>query len=82
MNETANRSAKMDTKVINFSDFVGSMDGKDDGKIKDGTSFYSASYKGQKDGQKVKKGHTSIVIDLTGLNRIIDIGLRNILKLM
>ena len=42
-------------KVINFSDFVGSMDGKDDGKIKDGTSFYSASYKGQKDGQKVKK---------------------------
>lgn len=56
VNETANRSAKMDTKVINFSDFVGSMDGKDDGKIKDGTSFYSASYKGQKDGQKVKKG--------------------------
>ena len=56
MNETANRSAKTDTKVINFSDFVGSMDGKDDGKIKDGTSFYSASYKGQKDGQKVKKG--------------------------
>ena len=56
MNETANRSAKMDTKVINFSDFVGSMDGKDDDKIKDGTSFYSASYKGQKDGQKVKKG--------------------------
>lgn len=40
MNETANRSAKMDTKVIDFSDFVGSMDGKDD------TSFYSASYKG------------------------------------
>ncbi|MDS3899237.1 hypothetical protein RJB33_12165 [Staphylococcus hominis] len=56
VNETANRSAKTDTKVINFSDFVGSMDGKDDGKIKDGTSFYSASYKGQKDGQKVKKG--------------------------
>ncbi|WP_326026615.1 hypothetical protein [Staphylococcus pasteuri] len=56
VNETANRSAKMDTKVINFSDFIGSMVGKDDGKIKDGTSFYSASYKGQKDGQKVKKG--------------------------
>lgn len=56
VNKTANRSAKMDTKVIDFSDFVGSMDGKDDGKIKDGISFYSASYKGQKDGQKVKKG--------------------------
>ena len=42
VNKTANRSAKMDTKVIDFSDFVGSMDGKDDDKIKDG--------------QKVKKG--------------------------
>lgn len=55
-NNTANRSNESRTKVINFSDFVGSMDGKDDGKIPEGTSLYSKSYKGQKDGQKVKKG--------------------------
>ena len=55
-NNTANRSNESGTKVINFSDFVGSMDGKDDGKIPEGTSLYSKSYKGQKDGQKVKKG--------------------------
>lgn len=47
------------TKVINFSTFVGNMDDNNDNHMKDGTTLESMSYKGQKDGQKVKKGtHT------------------------
>jgi len=54
---SADGSAENNTKVINFSDFVGNMDGKDDGKIPNGITFYSGkSYNGQHDGQKVKKG--------------------------
>lgn len=80
---SADGSAENNTKVINFSDFVGNMDGKDDGKISDGITFYSGkSYNGQHDGQKVKKGLMYIVIDLTEQNLIIDTGQKNILELM
>ncbi len=57
MNETANRSAKMDTKVINFSDFVGSMDGKDDGKIKMVHLFIVRHIRDKKMGKSEKGTH-------------------------
>ena len=52
---TSNRSNE-NTKVINFSDFVGKMDGDNDKKMSEGTALYSKKYPGQHDGQKVKKG--------------------------
>jgi len=53
---SADGSSGNNTKVINFTDFVGNMDGKDDGKIPNGIALYSKTYKGQKSGKRVKKG--------------------------
>ncbi|MGW7813010.1 hypothetical protein [Staphylococcus xylosus] len=57
--ETLKSDDNSNTKVINFSDFVGNMDDNNENHMKDGTTLESMSYKGQEDGQKVKKGtHT------------------------
>ncbi|WP_368913277.1 hypothetical protein [Staphylococcus epidermidis] len=60
-NYTANRSTDNHTRVLNFSDFIGNMDGNNTHNTSNNISTYSKHkgkvYKGPtKDGQHVKKG--------------------------
>lgn len=79
---SAERSSGNNTKVINFTDFVGNMDGKDDGKIPNGIALYSKTYKGQKVEKELKRELMCIVIDLMEQNLIVNTGQKYIRELM
>lgn len=75
---SAERSSGNNTKVINFTDFVGNMDGK----IPNGIALYSKTYKGQKSEKELKRELMCIVIDLMEQNLIINTGQKYIRELM
>ncbi|MGJ5713146.1 hypothetical protein ACSBRB_08085 [Staphylococcus auricularis] len=50
--QNSNGNRENNTEVVNFSEFIGNMDGE----VTSQNSDSNRAYKGQKDGQKVKKG--------------------------